>query len=166
MEQIIKYVTMTLGGAVGWAIGEFEPTFPLLIVAIAFILYDAWTAYELDKRVHRKYPTRVKRKQAHFTSFAFGKVVRKTIPERLVLILLAFLAERYVFVHFDTHASYIITGIICIEQALSILENKVSCPEDKDDNRLWNFLRRVLLDKTSRHFDVDTSDLEEKEESL
>ena len=166
MEQTVKYVMMTLGGVLGWLVGEFEPAFPLLIVAIAFILYDAWTAYELDKRVHKKYPTKVKRKQAKFTSFAFGKVVRKTIPERLVLILLAFLAEKYVFVHFETHASYIVTGIICLEQALSIMENKVSCPESKEDNRLWNFLRRVLLDKTSRHFDVDTSDLEEKEGSL
>ena len=162
MEQVVKWVTLTFGGAIGWIIGEFSPTFPLILVAIAFILYDAWTAYELDKRVHKKYPSKVKRKQAKFTSFAFGKVVRKTIPERLVLILLAFLAEKYVFVHIDTNASYVVTGIIVLEQALSILENKVSCPDDEKDNRIWVFLRKILMDKTSRHF----ADKEEKEESL
>lgn len=165
MEQIAKYIAVTLGGALGWIVGEFSPTFPLLIVALVFILYDAWTAYQLDKRVHIKYPTKVKRTQAHFTSFAFGKVVRKTIPERLAAIILAYIAERYVFIHFDSHASYIITGAIVLEQGLSILENWVSCPLDEtDDNRLWRSLRRILIDKTERHFDVTLDEYKHNDE--
>ena len=35
---------MVCGGFAGWFIGEFKPTFPLAIVAVVFILYDAWTA--------------------------------------------------------------------------------------------------------------------------
>ena len=63
------------------------------------ILYDAWTAYKLDKRLHTAYPDKTQRKQAKFTSFAFGKVVKQTIPKRLMLVLLAFLAEHWVFIH-------------------------------------------------------------------
>ena len=40
-----KVIWATMGGAVGWFVGEFNPAFPLIIVAIAFILYDAWTAF-------------------------------------------------------------------------------------------------------------------------
>lgn len=165
MEQLTKYVAVTLGGVAGWIVGEFKPTVPLLLVAICFILYDAWTAYQLDKRVHRRYPTKVKRKQAHFTSFAFGKVVRKTIPERLALIILAFIAEHYVFIHVDTHASYMVTGAIILEQTLSIMENWCSCPEPGDkDNRFWRALRRILIDKTERHFDVTLDEYKENDE--
>lgn len=39
-----KFSAMVCGGFAGWFIGEFKPTFPLAIVAVVFILYDAWTA--------------------------------------------------------------------------------------------------------------------------
>jgi len=140
----VKYCIYLMGGVLGWLVAEFAPAFPLIIVAILFVLYDAWTAYQLDKRVHIIYPDKTKRHEAKFRSFAFGKVVRKTIPERLVLILLAFLAEKYVFVHVAIPLSYIITGVILAEQTLSALENNASCPLDENDGRFW-----------ARHFDVD-----------
>ena len=85
--KIWKITAMACGGLVGWMIGEFKPAFPLAVVAVVFILYDAWTAYKLDKRVHNAYPDKTQRKQAKFTSFAFGKVVKQTIPKRLMLII-------------------------------------------------------------------------------
>ena len=155
-----KGIWILLGGAVGWIVGEFEPAFPLIIVAILFILYDAWTAFQLDKRVKVKYPDRTKRHEAKFYSFAFGKVVRKTIPERLILILLAFLAEKYVFVHVTIPLSYIVTGVILFEQAWSALENNASC-RDEREARFWKVLQRIMVDKTERHFDVSLGDLED-----
>lgn len=146
------------GGAIGWLIGEFKPTFPLVVVAVVFIVYDAYTAYQLDKRVHRVYPDRAKRKEAKFTSFAFGKVIRKTIPKRLWLIILAYIAEHWVFVHISIPLSYIVTGVICFEQAWSILENESSCREESD-SRFWKTLQRVMVDKTARHFDVHLDEL-------
>lgn len=144
-----------LGGAVGWLVAELQPTFPLIIVMIAFVLYDAWTAYQLDRRVHIMYPDKTKRHEAKFTSFAFGKVVRKTIPERLVLILLAYLAETYVFIHVDLHLSYVVTGIILFEQAWSALENNASCRLDERESRFWKLLQSIMIDKTERHFDIE-----------
>ena len=49
MERIVEILVAILGGLLGWFIGVFKPAFPLIYVAIAFIVYDSWTAYELDK---------------------------------------------------------------------------------------------------------------------
>ena len=150
----------TLGGGVGWAVAEFKPTFPLIIVAIIFILYDAWTAYQLDKRVHVKYPDKTQRRKVKFTSFAFGKVIRSTIPKRLWLIILAYLVEHWVFIHLSIPLSYIITGAICFEQAWSILENESSCREEID-SRFWKLLQKIMIDKTERHFDINLDELKD-----
>ena len=159
--RIIKTIAMAAGGGIGWLVAEFRPTFPLIIVAIVFIISDAWTAYDLDRRVHRRYPDKTRRREAgYFTSFAFGKVVRETIPKRLWLIILAYLAEHWVFVHVAIPLSYIVTGTICFEQLLSILENESSC-RDETDSRFWRMLQKILVDKTERHFDVDLGELRE-----
>ena len=147
-----------IGGALGWLVGELEPTFPLIIVAVIFIVYDAWTAYCLDKRVHKKYPDKTQRTAAKFTSFAFGKVITQTIPKRLALILLAYLCEHWVFIHVNIPLSYIVTGVICFEQAWSILENESSCREEHE-SKFWKLLQKIMIDKTARHFDVDLDEL-------
>ena len=154
MFKIWKTLAMMIGGMVGWLVAEFKPTFPLIVVAIVFILYDAWTAFKLDKRVHVAYPEKTDRKKAKFTSFAFGKVVKQTIPKRLWLIVLAYLAEHWVFVHVQIPLSYIVTGVICFEQAWSIFENESSC-RSESDSRFWKTLQKIMVDKTARHFDVN-----------
>ena len=139
-------------------IGEFKPAFPLAVVAVVFILYDAWTAYKLDKRVHNAYPDKTQRKQAKFTSFAFGKVVKQTIPKRLMLIILAFLAEHWVFIHVTIPLSYVVTGAICFEQFWSILENESSC-RPESESRFWKLMQQIMVDKTERHLDVNLDKL-------
>lgn len=52
----IKCAAAAVGGGVGWIVAEFKPTFPLLIVPIISIIHGAWTASQLDKRVHIRYP--------------------------------------------------------------------------------------------------------------
>lgn len=157
----IKWLNAIAGGAAGWIVGEFRPVFPLVIVAIVLILYDAWTAFQLDKRVHRMYPKKRQRNKAKFTSFAFGKVVRSTIPRRLILIVLAYMVESYVFADYlHIPLSYIVTGVVCFEQAWSILENESSC-RDERESRLWRTLQRIMIDKTERHFDVSLDDLKD-----
>lgn len=166
MTDFTKAAFVAIGGWFGWLIGEFQPAFPLIIVAIIFIVYDAYTAYCLDKRVHKKYPDKVQRRKAKFTSFAFGKVITTTIPKRLSLILLAFLVEHWVFVHVTIPLSYIVTGVICFEQAWSILENESSC-RDEADSRFWKMLQRIMVDKTARHFEVDLNELkDDKDEDI
>lgn len=160
MEKIFEWLSLAIGGIVGWFVGKFEPAFPLIIIATLFVLYDAWSAYELDKRVHIMYPKR-KRVKAKFVSYKFRQVI-PTLIERFVIILLAYCVERWVFVHIDVPISYMAAGVVCAEQLLSIAENKASCrlPGDKHA-RVWKLLAKVLIDKTARHFDVDNSILED-----
>ena len=156
--SIFKVIWAAIGGAVGWLVGEFEPTFPLIIVMIAFVVYDAVTAYQLDRRVRKVHPEQVKERKSKFSSYLFGKVVRETIPKRLALILLAYLCEKYVCVHVTIPLSYIVTCVICFEQFWSILENESSC-RSEEDSRFWKMLQRIMIDKTSRHFDVNLDEL-------
>ena len=162
--NVWKITFAALGGMVGWVISEFRPTFPLVVITVIFILYDAWTAYKLDKRVHLSYPDRVNGKKAKFTSYMFGKVIRQTIPERLILIMLAYMLEHWVFIPVTIPLSYIATGAICFEQIWSILENESSCRAE-EDSRLWKFLQNIMVDKTERHFDIDTSDITRRKKS-
>ena len=161
----LEWVCMTLGGLIGWLIGEFTPAFPLLAVAFLFVLYDAWSAFELDKRVHIVYPDKVKREQAKFVSYKFRSVI-PTLIERMVIIILAYCCERWIFVHVSIPVSYIAAAVVCAEQALSIAENKASCrlPGDKHA-RVWKMLAKVLIDKTERHFDIDLGPEAHKEET-
>lgn len=162
MDNLCKHIFTLLGGAAGWLLAEFQPTFPLIIVATIFIVYDAYTAFRLEKRVCAKYPD--KARQSKFSSYAFGKLVRSTIPSRLVLIILAFLVEKWVFTFVSVPLSYIVTGIICFEQAWSIMENESSC-RDEAESMFWKLLQKVMIDKTARHFDVNLDDLNGKKES-
>lgn len=158
VSNICKAIWLAIGGAVGWLVDVFEPTFPLVIVMILFVVYDAVTAFQLDKRVRLAHPTQVKERKSKFSSYLFGKVVRETIPKRLVLILLAFLCEKYVCVHVNIPLSYIVTGVICFEQAWSILENESSC-RDENEGRFYKILQRIMIDKTERHFDIELDEL-------
>ncbi len=153
-DNITKILFSALGGLFGWFVAEFRPTFPLIVVVIIFILYDAYTAFQLDKRAHKVYPDKTQRHEAKFTSFAFGKVIHDTIPKRLILIILAYLVEHWVFIHVQIPLSYIVTGVICFEQLWSILENEASC-RPESESRFYRFLQRIMVDKTARHFDVD-----------
>lgn len=151
----IEWLTMTLGGLLGWVAGEFSQALPLLTIATLFVLYDAWSAYELDKRVHVRYPERTQRHEAKFVSYKFRAVI-PTLIERYTIIILAYCVERWVFVHVSIPLSYIAAGVVCAEQALSIAENKSSCRLPGDHHaRLWKMLAHVLIDKTERHFDID-----------
>ena len=156
--KIWKITAMVCGGLVGWMIGEFKPAFLLTVVVVVFILYVAWTAFKLDKRVRTAYPDKTQRKQAKFTSFAFGKVVKQTIPKRLMLIILAFLEEHWVFIHVTIPLSYVVTGAICFEQFWSILENESSC-RTESESRFWKLMQQIMVDKTERHIDVNLDKL-------
>lgn len=156
--KIWKITAMVCGGLVGWMIGEFKPAFPLAVVVVVFILYVAWTAFKLDKRVRTAYPDKTQRKQAKFTSFAFGKVVKQTIPKHLMLIILAFLEEHWVFIHVTIPLSYVVTGAICFEQFWSILENESSC-RTESESRFWKLMQQIMVDKTECHLDVNLNKL-------
>ena len=156
MDKTIEWITGLVGGIVGWFIGVFDPAFPLILVAIAFILYDSWTAYELDRRVKKAYPDKKKRPAKYMSYKAWSMI--PTMIESFVIIILMFAAQKWVFVDLYVPLSYIATGVICGVQLLSIAENKASCRQPGDRGyKVWKVLAKVLIDKTERHFDADLS---------
>lgn len=161
MNKIVEFVVGLAGTVMGWFVGVFFPTFPLIFVAVAFILYDSWTAYELDVRVHKRYPDKKKRPAKYVSWKAWGMI--PTMIESFAIILLMYAVQRWVFVDFYVPLSYIATGVICTIQLLSIAENKASCRQKGDRGyRLWQVLAKILIDKTERHFDTDLSELKEQ----
>lgn len=161
MDRLVDWIVGVIGGILGWFVGVFDPTFPLVLVAIAFILYDSWTAYELGKRVKERFPDKKKRPAKYVSYKAWGMI--PTMIESFVVILLMFAAQKWVFVDLYIPLSYIATGVICAVQLLSIAENKCSCRQPGDRGyRLWKVLAKILIDKTERHFDTDLSELKEE----
>ena len=145
----------------GGIVGNFQPVVPPILVAMAFIIYDSWTAYELDKRVKKYYPEK-KKKPAKYVSFKAWSMI-PTMSESCVLILLMYALQKWVFVDFYVPLSFIAAGVVCGIQLLSIAENKCSCRFSDDPNyKMWKILAKVLIDKTERHFDTDLSELKEE----
>lgn len=159
INVIAKYIWLVIGGLWGWFCGIFEPAFPLIIVATLFILWDAYSAYRLDVRVHKAYPDKTKRSEAKFVSWKFAEVI-PTMIERYVLILLFYLAQVYVFVDIYVPLSYIAAGVVAAEQFWSVCENNASCRgENEKHSKLWMVMGKIFADKTERHFDIDLHDL-------
>lgn len=160
MEKTLDWTVAIVGGVAGWFVGKFTPTFPLILVTVAFIIYDSWTAFELDKRVKKQYPDKKKRPARYNSHKAWTMVY--TMIESFVMILLMYAAQRWIFVDVYVPLSYIATGVICGVQLLSIAENKSSCRNPGDKGyKVWSVLAKVLVDKTERHFDVDLKELKQ-----
>lgn len=161
MDKYIEWLVAIIGGGIGWIIGQFQPTFPPILVVIAFIIYDSWTAFELEVRVKKVFPEKKKRPAKYVSYKAWGMI--PTMIESCVLILLMYAVQKWVFVDFYVPLSYVATGVICAIQLLSIAENKCSCRLPSDTNyKVWKVLATVLIDKTERHFDTDLSELKEE----
>lgn len=155
----MKYIWMLLGGIWGWFCGIFEPSFPLIIIATLFIVWDAYSAYELDVRVHKAYPDKTQRHEAKFVSWKFRTVI-PTLIERYVLIFLSYLVQKYIFIDIYVPVSYIAAGVVVVEQFWSVCENKASCRGDNEKySKLWFVMGKIFADKTERHFDIDLSGL-------
>lgn len=102
----------------------------------------------------RKFPNA---NDGKFKSIYFGRVFM-TLIKIYVLIILAFLIETFVFEGLQIRLTNIIACAVCFWQSWSMLENESSCSDEK-----WaKILQKILVDKTERHFDVDLSELDKK----
>lgn len=165
MDRTLEYIVGAVGGLFGWFISAFDPTFSLIIITFAFIIYDSWTAYELDKRVKKRYPNKKKRPAKYVSYKAWGMI--PTMIETCIIILLMFALQKWVFVDLYVPLVYIATGVVCGVQMLSIAENKASCRQPGDRGyKYWAILAKVLVDKSERHFDTDLSELKEEIENI
>ena len=145
----------TLAGAASAAV---EPTLPYIAICTAMVLADCLTAWSLSRRVRRAHPDRASGDARKFKSHNFGRVV-VTLLKTYALIVMAFLIQRHITDGIPVDLAKVAAGAVCFWQLWSILENESSC----NGARWARVLQRVLVDKTSRHFDIDLEELKPKE---
>lgn len=143
---------------IGAVIAVIEPTFPYMIICTLMILADCYTAWSLSIRARRRHPEKVSTDGKKFKSHNFGKVIM-TLLKAYTLIVMAYLIQEYITDGWPVDLTKVAAGAICFWQFWSILENESSCNGAK-----WaKLLQKILVDKTSRHFDIDLSDIKPKE---
>lgn len=141
--------------SIGAVMAVLEPTLPYMLICTLMILADCFTAWSLGRRVRRVHPARTGADAAKFKSHHFGSVI-VTLIKAYALIALSYLVQRYITDGLPVDLTKVSAGAICFWQLWSILENESSC----NGSRWARVLQRVLVDKTSRHFDIDLSEME------
>lgn len=144
-------------GALGAVTAVLAPSLPYILICTLTILADCYTAWSLSKRVRKAHPDRVGRDGGKFNSHHFGTVVL-TMMKAWTSIIMAFLMQRYITDGMPVDLTKVVAGVICFWQILSILENESSC----NGARWAVILQRILVDKTSRHFDIDLNELKKR----
>lgn len=129
------------------------PMFPFVIICTLLILADCYTAWDLSRRVKKKYPGQATGK---FKSQEMGRVF-VTLIKVFAAIILASMVETIIFEGAQIHLVNIVAGAVCFWQVWSILENESSC----NDAKWAKVLQKVMVDKTERHFDIDLSELKD-----
>jgi hypothetical protein len=155
-ETIIKYI-IAVGSA---AILYLEPTLNFFYGIVAVITLDCISAYNLNRRIKKKYPNyvtgKLESKKALKVIYTIGKVYG--------VILIIWFIEKNILEDLSFEITKYVTALFCFIQLISILENESSC-----NNAWWaRLLQKILMDKSKRHFDVDINidelNKEQKEE--
>lgn len=164
-SSILKWVISHLADIFKWGLSILasllailEPTLPFILISLGFIIGDCVTSWRLARRVKKK----TGKASGKFQSSKFGKVLITSLIA-LALICLAFLVEKYILVMYqDIYLANYVAFLVCFKELWSMLENESSCSDSK-----WaKVLQKVMVDKAARHFDIDLSGLEAKEEEL
>ena len=153
-DQLIYDATRYIFSACGAIMAMLAPTLPYILVCTLMILADCYTAWSLSRRARKMYPNRVSDEGRKFKSKHFGEVL-VTLLKSWMLIELAFLIQINITDGLPVDLTKVAAGAICFWQLWSILENESSC----NGARWAGVLQRILIDKTSRHFDIDLTDL-------
>lgn len=138
---------------VGATAGLLEPAFPYAAVCTAAVFADCLTAWSLSRRIRRKYPDRTA-DAGKFSSNRFGKVF-STLCRIYGAILLAHLIQITIIDGLPFNVTKFVAGAVCFWQIWSMLENESSC----NDAKWAEIAQRFLVDKTSRHFDINLDEL-------
>ena len=156
-NQLLSDILRWMFTALGAAVAVLEPTLPYIFTCTLVILADCYTAWSLSRRARKAYPEKVSAEGKKFKSKHFGEVLT-TLLKAWCLIVIAYLMQRYITDDMPVDLTKVAAGAICFWQLWSVCENESSCNGAK-----WARLaQRILVDKTSRHFDIDLEDLKRK----
>ena len=155
-NQFLSDILRCIFTALGAIMAILEPTLPYILICTLMILADCYTAWSLSKRARKVHPNRVSKDGKKFKSHHFGAVLL-TIMKAWTLIIMSFLIQHHITDGMSIDLTKVAAGAICFWQFWSILENESSCNGAK-----WAIvLQKILVDKTSRHFDINLDDLKD-----
>lgn len=155
--------TLRIGASVmGGLIALAEPVLPFEALCTVLVLCDCYSAWCLARRVRKKYPDKTDKDTHKFKSSHFGRVLH-TLLKIWVMILIAHLMTVYITGDLIDLAK-VAAGAVCFWQLWSIIENETSCRETDDEGwaKFLKVIRKIFVDKTSRHFNVDLTEYEDK----
>lgn len=134
-----------------------KPTFPFILICIAFVICDCISAYRLANRVKKTTGKATAKVRSDKLSKAF-----KTGVLAMIAVVLAFVIEKFILVmHSDLYLANYTALVFCGIQFWSITENESSCNGSK-----WAAIaQKFMVDKTERHLDIDLSILKDKEDT-
>lgn len=156
-NHVISEILRWVFTAVGAIMAMLEPALPYILICTLMILADCYTAWSLSRRAKKAHPERVSDDGKKFKSHHFGAVIL-TIAKSWALIIMSFLIQQHITDGMPVDLTKVVAGAICFWQLWSILENESSCNGAK-----WaTVLQRILVDKTSRHFDIDLDELKDE----
>lgn len=156
MNNLLNEILRILFSALGVVLALLEPTLPFIGICTMMILADCFTAWQLAKRARKVHPDKVSDDAKKFKSHHFGSVM-STLAKSWALIIMAFFIQMTITDAWPIDLTKVAAGAICFWQLWSILENESSC----NDAKWAKIAQRILIDKTSRHFDIDLSGLNE-----
>lgn len=153
-KYLLKYVII----AVNSFIIFLKPTVSFILICFLSIIIDCFSAYRLSRRVRNKH-----KNYKISGKFESGKVLK--IFDKLLIILplivLSFCIDVLILNSENLILSKGISGVFCLIEIWSILENESSC-----NNAKWaKIMQKYLIDKTSRHFDIDLDSLKEPKDN-
>lgn len=147
---IYDWLVRVVFAITGAILAYIEPLQEVMYVVFASIVLDVVTAYLLNRRVAGRYK-----------GVSHGKIqsqrlksLGRTVIAIFSVILLSHGIDKYCFVMFDLKLPYLVASAFCMIQLVSVLENISSC----NDAKWAKLLQKILVDKTSRHFDMSAGD--------
>lgn len=152
-NEILRWIFAAFGGI----LATLQPTLPYLLICTLIIIADCYTAWSLSRRAQKAHPKRVSKEGRKFKSSKVERVLM-TLLKAYALIIMAFLIQQHITNGLPIDLTKVAAGAICFWQLWSILENESSC----NGARWAKVMQKILVDKTSRHFDIDLSELTEE----
>ena len=147
MKDNMFFFFKWLFAAFGAAIGYLKPTIPFALICLAAVALDCYSAFDLSKRVRKKYPDA---NDGKFKS-KYASRVFNTLIKVYALIVLAFFIDRFIIpLENGLYLPNIVAGMFSFVQVWSFLEN-----ESSENNAKWaKVLQRIMVNKADRHFDI------------
>lgn len=155
ITSIVTVPSRLYSWIIGGIAGVMSPTIPFIAICMFAIVVDCISAWRLSRRAMRNHPD--KKKDAKFRS-EYAKRIFSTLYIISMCILLCYMIDTFMFPFMELHLANWISGAFAFVQLLSVLEN-----ESSENDATWaKTLQKVLINKVSRHLDIDESLLKEE----